>query len=182
MIDFAALVDKYGPPVVIVAFVLYVLYKERGQILALFHRRQALVEKRETEDLTFESKAREKLLANGDYSRDLVDRLLDVHKSQMDRIMLLYESERQTNRTLSSELLDAQASSVSVQMIEVIQDIANVIRIQADRAEEARQAHAAAYAEAVATNSALLVVLNRLYGVNRSDVAEVLAGLENEEA
>lgn len=107
-----------------IAFVLYVVWTERKAILGFLGRRQELAERGVRTEQDFEAQARDRLLQNGDYSKTLVD-----------RIMQMLETERAERRAISGQIVDhaTAAQAVAAQAVSVMQDFADISRRQCDR-------------------------------------------------
>lgn len=120
-VGFEDLVKLYGPWVGLAAMV---LWSFRTQIWGLIDRRARLGETDREQDLRFDEQARQKILANGDYNRELVGRFL-----------ALYDAER-ADRKMLAERLVAQAASTEAMVrdtVEVMQEFATISRMQCDR-------------------------------------------------
>lgn len=164
--------QRYGWGVVLLVFVAWVCYKERDRLFSLFVSHQQRVEEKAKGNRAFEKRARERLLENGEYSRELVQRILSI-----------YEAERIERRSVSQQLLQAGAAAerVSVQAIEVMRDFVNIARMQADRQTEIVQELVPILEETRKCLSAVWFVLVKLHGISGDEVESLLSETEVED-
>lgn len=99
---------------------LWVAYRERESIFALFRKRQELQEKRTDAELTSEKEESE-------YSKTLVD-----------RILTMLDSEQHERRALSRQIIEQSIaqSTEQAQYLSLMKGFAEIARMQSDRLGE----------------------------------------------
>lgn len=155
----------YGWWVTLILFVAWAIYQERGRILTFVGRRQKMAEDDARADRNFDQATRERLLSNGEYSRELVD-----------RILAMYDTERRERVVLSKQLLSAATATerITVEAIETMKSFVDIARIQADR-QNARDAELIEVLnEAKKVMAATWFVLVRLHGAKPSEAPSSL--------
>jgi hypothetical protein len=157
-VDLTQLLSNPGPWTII-AVVLLVLYLERKALVGLFRRRQALAVEATQAEMSFEQRAREKLLTNGDYSKELTAKL-----------MAMYQAEREERRTLGQQLLATSqaAERLSSEAIGVMKQFAEIARMQSDRQDQRDGEFCNLLREMQRVLDAVGFVLARLYFRNQS--------------
>lgn len=155
----------------IVAVALAVVYLERKRLLGLFgnHTRQRLQERQS--DQAFDDQLRQQLLESSEYNRELVNRFVS-----------LYNTERDERRALMQQLICVTGSTekVATQAVEVMQDFADISRLQADRLTARDQEMCEVLRELRQTTEGIGFVLTQLYfrGQPSKTFPDLMAELE----
>jgi|GEM_PF-3855934 len=149
--DYITAAREFGPWLALVAMV---VWSQRDKLVALFARRATVGIARDESDLRFDEEARKKVLQNGEYSRSLVEKFLEqLRTEQMER--------RSANKAVLEQARTTE--HLATQAVSVMQDFADIARVQADRQDALLRDVTAALQATERTVAAVGFVLARVY-------------------
>jgi hypothetical protein len=140
-LDFAALLDK--PSFwTIIAVVLVIVWSERKAIVSFLFRRAQLREQQHAAEFDLEQEAKRKLVQNSEYSKSLVERLIEALERQQTVYQEMLNTERIERRGATGVMVEQSITTerVAAHSVEMAQEFADIARGAVNRMDAMVQA------------------------------------------